>query len=111
MNEGPYDGFLRCRAVEDDFENALTNYFIKCNSLFFRANFIPIIIFFVIKIDGDLGVNATATDAYMKQKHRLIWQRRNPDKDLVGIEAKQKEIRKEIADYQKRATSNPTHIG
>lgn len=42
----------------------------------------------------------------MKQKHRLIWQRRNPDKDLVGLE-KRKEIQKDIADYQKRVKNDP----
>ena len=28
-------------------------------------------------IDGDLGAPATAIAAYMKQKHRLIWERRH----------------------------------
>ncbi len=50
--------------------------------------------------------NSNAIDAYMKQKHRLIWQRRNPDKDIVGF-SKRKEIEKEIADYQKRAKNDP----
>ena len=27
-------------------------------------------------IDGDLGHNSNVVDAYMKQKHRLIWERR-----------------------------------
>lgn len=27
-------------------------------------------------LDGDLGFNPSAQDAYMKQKHRLIWERR-----------------------------------
>jgi hypothetical protein len=30
----------------------------------------------------------------MKQKHRLIWQRRNPNIDIIGL-SKLKEIRKE----------------
>lgn len=42
----------------------------------------------------------------MKQKHRLIWQRRNPGKDIVGLD-KQIEIRKEIAEYQKKNINNP----
>lgn len=28
-------------------------------------------------IDGDLGAYADAKKAYMKQKHRMIWERRN----------------------------------
>ena len=31
INEGPYDGFVRCRQLDDDYEKAITNYFIKCN--------------------------------------------------------------------------------
>lgn len=27
--------------------------------------------------DGDLGVYGSVKDAYMKQKHRLIWERRH----------------------------------
>ena len=27
--------------------------------------------------DGDIGVAGTVKDAYMKQKHRLIWERRH----------------------------------
>jgi hypothetical protein len=57
-------------------------------------------------LDGDLSAKANVVDAYMKQKHRLIWQRRNPDKDLVGLD-KQKEVRKEIAEYQNRMINDP----
>ena len=57
--------------------------------------------------DGELGAASTCIDAYMKQKHRLIWQRRNPEKDLVGLDAKLKEVRKEISDYHKTVTENP----
>jgi hypothetical protein len=42
----------------------------------------------------------------MKQKHRLIWQRRNPEKDIVGLESKQKEIRDEVAKYHRRAAAD-----
>ena len=61
---GHYDGTLKCQNLRVEYDTALTNYFIKY---------------------GDLNATATAVDAYMKQKHRLIWQRRNPDKDNVGI--------------------------
>ena len=57
--------------------------------------------------DGELSATSSSIDAYMKQKHRLIWQRRNPEKDLVGIGAKLREVRKEIEDYHKSATENP----
>lgn len=62
--------------------------------------------FFIQIKDGDLIADSSALDCYMKQKHRLIWQRRNPDKDIVGFD-KRKEIVKEIADYQQRPKNNP----
>ena len=30
MREGNYDGFTKCRQLDEDYEKALTNYFIKC---------------------------------------------------------------------------------
>ncbi|GAB1607266.1 NADH dehydrogenase [ubiquinone] 1 beta subcomplex subunit 10-like [Argonauta hians] len=45
----------KCQKVTEDYENATTNYFIKY---------------------GDLGATASVVDAYMKQKHRMIWERR-----------------------------------
>ncbi|CAI9726148.1 Hypothetical predicted protein [Octopus vulgaris] len=45
----------KCKKVTEDYENASTNYFIKY---------------------GELGAAANAVDAYMKQKHRMIWERR-----------------------------------
>ena len=56
--------------------------------------------------DGELGQNATSVDAYMKQKHRMIWQRRNPEKDIVGMD-KQNEVKQKIAEYQNRAKNDP----
>ncbi len=41
----------------------------------------------------------------MKQKHRLIWQRRNPGIDNVGFE-KRKEVYKEIEEKARKAFSN-----
>lgn len=32
INEGPYDGFDKCRKLDDEYEKTLTNYFIKCKS-------------------------------------------------------------------------------
>ncbi|KAK7493319.1 hypothetical protein BaRGS_00015445 [Batillaria attramentaria] len=59
--EGP-DAQYKCKKISDDYEEAATNWFIKY---------------------GDIGVNGNVIDAYMKQKHRLIWQRRNPDKPIM----------------------------
>ena len=42
-----------------------------------------------------MTASASAIDVYMKQKHRLIWQRRNPNKDNIGLsegEKRQKDI-------------------
>lgn len=49
----------RCKKVIDDYIDTQDNYFIKY---------------------GELGCYTTVIDAYMKQKHRMIWERRNPDK-------------------------------
>ncbi|XP_041363371.1 NADH dehydrogenase [ubiquinone] 1 beta subcomplex subunit 10-like isoform X2 [Gigantopelta aegis] len=55
--EGP-DAKVKCRKVSEDYDKAATNWFIKY---------------------GDIGANANVISAYMKQKHRLIWERRNPE--------------------------------
>lgn len=34
-------------------------------------------IMFYIETDGDLGIKCTAIQAFMKQKHRMIWERRH----------------------------------
>ena len=61
---------------------------------------------FLSFLDGELGQQANAIDAYMKQKHRMIWQRRHPDVDIVGLD-KQAEVKAKIAEYQKRAKNDP----
>ncbi|CAL1540226.1 unnamed protein product [Lymnaea stagnalis] len=58
--EGP-DSRYKCKKIEDEYENAATNWFIKY---------------------GEMRATQGAIEAYMKQKHRLIWERRNPDKKL-----------------------------
>ena len=37
MREGNYDGFTKCRQLDEDYEKALTNYFIKCESVWRAA--------------------------------------------------------------------------
>jgi len=60
--EGP-DAEYKCKKLVDAYEDAAANWFIKYGDL--RA-----------------AQNYTCLDAFMKQKHRLIWERRNPDKKL-----------------------------
>ena len=50
---------MNCREMIEEYLEAYTNWFIRY---------------------GELGHFATAVDAYMKQKHRMIWERSNPDK-------------------------------
>lgn len=52
---GP-DSDERCKKVAEEYEEAAGNWFMKY---------------------GDIGVAGTVKDAYMKQKHRLIWERRH----------------------------------
>jgi NADH dehydrogenase (ubiquinone) 1 beta subcomplex subunit 10 len=82
--EGQFDGATRCRQLDDEHERAVTNYYIKY---------------------GDLSAAAGAKEAYMKQKHRLIWQRRHPEKDIVGFGGIE-ENRKRVADYHNRVTTD-----
>ncbi|KAK6168978.1 hypothetical protein SNE40_020117 [Patella caerulea] len=56
--EGP-DAKYKCRKISEDYEDAAANWFIKY---------------------GDLGMQSTVIDNYMKQKHRLIWERRQKEK-------------------------------
>ncbi|BFZ03264.1 hypothetical protein BsWGS_06303 [Bradybaena similaris] len=58
--EGP-DKKFKCRKFLEDYEDAAANWFIKY---------------------GDIKYRKGAIEAYMKQKHRQIWERRNPDKPL-----------------------------
>jgi len=69
--EGHYDGHFKCAEIHDDYDSAITNYHIKY---------------------GELAHQTSVIDAFMKQKHRMIWQRRNPGKDIVGVE-KRKEMK------------------
>lgn len=50
--------------------------------------------------------NANCIDAYMKQKHRLIWQRRHPGKDFVGFEKRKQRI-EELEKYRRETVNNP----
>ncbi|KAK9887695.1 hypothetical protein WA026_000016 [Henosepilachna vigintioctopunctata] len=55
LYEAP-DHIERCKGVKETYEEAATNWFIKY---------------------GDLGAYHDVKSAYMKQKHRLIWERRH----------------------------------
>ena len=74
---GQFDGVNKCKDLKAEYDRTLTNYYIKY---------------------GDLHSQANAVDVYMKQKHRLIWQRRNPNKDNVGFG--------EAAEWQKKDEEN-----
>jgi NADH dehydrogenase (ubiquinone) 1 beta subcomplex subunit 10 len=54
--------FYKCQKYIDAYEANLHNYFIKY---------------------GEMHVCSDVRDAYMKQKHRMIWERRHPDAKLT----------------------------
>jgi len=54
--EGEYDKVAKCAHLFEAFRQAQDDYFIKY---------------------GDLGYNSDVRKAFMKQKHRLIWERRH----------------------------------
>lgn len=53
------DWAKNCGEMIEDFHQAFTNFFIRY---------------------GEMGHFSTSINALMKQKHRMIWERRNPDK-------------------------------
>ncbi|XP_071512523.1 NADH dehydrogenase [ubiquinone] 1 beta subcomplex subunit 10 [Panulirus ornatus] len=55
LYEGP-DEIQKCAKIKEDYAKAAENWFIKY---------------------GDLGVYGNVVDAFMKQKHRMIWERRH----------------------------------
>ncbi|KAJ8318007.1 hypothetical protein KUTeg_003098 [Tegillarca granosa] len=73
MNERKTDCFnyhlddrnVMCAKVSKEYEEAADNFFIKY---------------------GDLPVSCDVLDVYMKQKHRLIWERRQREKGLLKDE-------------------------
>jgi len=54
--------FYKCDKIALAYEENLHNYFIKY---------------------GEMHVMADVRDAYMKQKHRMIWERRHPDAKIT----------------------------
>jgi len=50
------DHRVKCQKLQDDFNEAAENYFVKY---------------------GDLGPHNNVLGGYMKQKHRLLWERRH----------------------------------
>lgn len=65
-----------CNQAFEDYEEAEYNWFVKY---------------------GELGFGADAKDVYMKQKHRMIWERRHPE-IMAERERKLQEHKKELAD-------------
>ncbi|CAH1795592.1 unnamed protein product [Owenia fusiformis] len=62
------DSKEKCKSIADDYDEAAKNWFIKY---------------------GDMGACHKVKDAYMKQKHRLIYERRHPDwAERQGLPAK-----------------------
>ena len=75
------DHKLKCKKLQEDFEEASENFFIKCKIPFLIKDIPTFILksnsFFSHFKDGDLGPHNNVVGAYMKQKHRLLWERRN----------------------------------
>ncbi|ODM91636.1 NADH dehydrogenase [ubiquinone] 1 beta subcomplex subunit 10 [Orchesella cincta] len=70
-----YPDHQRCFALKDAYEEAATNWFIKY---------------------GDLGGIHSVIDSYMKQKHRMLWERRHGP---VGTGMKKNEFAAEADDH------------
>lgn len=65
----------KCASILETYNKAAENWFIKCKIQgWFDENFNTNFLFY---LDGDLGAYADAEKALMKQKHRLVWERRH----------------------------------
>ncbi|VDO96730.1 unnamed protein product [Soboliphyme baturini] len=68
--------FTKCVKCLDDFEEADLNYYIKY---------------------GEMGYQGDALMAYMKQKHRMVWERRHPE-IMKAREEEYQEHKRELAE-------------
>ncbi len=86
LYEAP-DHVKKCQSLLDTYNKAAEHWFTKCKlsvgqesliawHLVIFAWTIPLILSYSI-LDGDLGAFGDAKAAYMKQKHRMIWERRH----------------------------------
>ncbi|CAF0822765.1 unnamed protein product [Didymodactylos carnosus] len=67
--EGKLDADTTCRKELDDLFQARCNYYQKY---------------------GEMGVPHSVIDAYMKQKHHMVYMRRHPDYDFSGVDDQRK---------------------
>lgn len=91
LYEAP-DEVKRCQHIWDAYKEAEANWFSKCMFLVALnscALLIDVLIYIVFNCqDGDLGYYGDVRDSYMKQKHRMIWERRH---GKIGSGRKDKE--------------------
>lgn len=71
------DHVRKCQKLKEDFENVSENYFIKCKLYSIHLTYQLIFILFSYHPDGDLGPYNNVKEGYMKQKHRMLWERRH----------------------------------
>lgn len=80
VHEHP-DHMRKCQKLKEDFDKVSENFCIKCKSLLFcRPSPVYIkslccVVSYIL--DGDLGPTNNVKDAYFKQKHRMLWERRH----------------------------------
>lgn len=76
LYEAP-DHVEKCSDILKTYERGAENWFTKCKLngfVFINLSFFNL---YFPKTDGDLGGYGDAKAAYMKQKHRMIWERRH----------------------------------
>ncbi|RWS24722.1 NADH dehydrogenase [ubiquinone] 1 beta subcomplex subunit 10-like protein [Leptotrombidium deliense] len=65
----------KCDEIKKDLKDAELNWFIKCMFKFVVAQYL------IVSVDGDMNpMLCNVVDAYMKQKHRMIFERRQQEK-------------------------------
>ena len=73
LYEAP-DHTTKCVDMLNAYRKASENWFTKCK---FSTQFDSSFSKFDCFLDGDLGAYANSKSAFMKQKHRMIWERRH----------------------------------
>lgn len=87
LYEAP-DSVTKCQHVLQALKLAEENLFSRCKyrwhedsidvqRIIFRTIIFNGLLSKLVLLDGDLGAVGNAKDAYMKQKHRMIWERRH----------------------------------
>ncbi|KAI3381415.1 hypothetical protein SNEBB_000861 [Seison nebaliae] len=56
---------------------------------------------------GDLGIQDNAINAYFKQKHRMLWERKHPDQDIYGLPTREEYVKQKVGKLAEKQKQMP----